>query len=572
MRRQPLRSSSARLQLAVEAGKTRVRACLTTTLLALLASSFRGRKGRCYDTGPRAAAFWRRVAFAAATFSSTSALLPNLSYKMRRQPLRSSSARLQLAVEAGKTRLRACLTTTADTTCRGRKRRCYDTGSLAAAFWRRAAFAAATFSSTLAILLTLSCRIKKMKKCVCIIVFLCLEGLQAQDLLLDTLLRSYLDRVYAQQSSLRLAAGKDQLLQLSSELKEELFVAEPRIFLRYAPWRVGPPPLQLGLSQQLPLPGQRKQLREQLRAEARESKLWLQQSYELASFLLLQDLYKLYEIEEVQKLEEAQLELLLQRESLAMAQLRTNTETDALHVLDIQVEIEHLRGRLSTLGDQARLLRKSLEQQLQLPSQVIRPPDTLHLPILLRDSLSFKKNSGLLAQKQAEEASEASLRYQRYERWPKLQLQISYLVRETRPLEELKFPDASKGGVMLGVSVRLPILSKRHSLRNELSTQRLKLQKLHSRVYEEALELRAEAAWQQYEEGRRSWQRYERLQALTQETSNLLLASYQSNETSLDNYLQAKIKLLSYRRLQAAALLQACSAAAELFYLQSYRL
>ena len=410
-----------------------------------------------------------------------------------------------------------------------------------------------------------------MRKLVAISFLLCLhalQGLHAQKLQIDTLLRSYLDRLYNKYSLLQIEDSRDHLQELSSELEVQQLITEPRLSLSYVPWRVGIPPLQLSLSQQFPWPGQRNRLQKQQQEKVKYSSLQLQQSYEAAALSLLQDLYKLYEIDQVLKWEEKKANLLLQREQLSEARLRSNG-VDVLDLLEIQSEIEQLKERLTTLSDQSQLLRKSIALQLHLPSQSIHSPDTLLLPNLRRDSLSFSQNTGLIAKRQAEVASAAVLQYQRYSRWPKLQLQLSYLVREKRALYQLQLPSSLKGGVVVGISLRLPILGKRHSLRDKISNSRLKLQKLQTIVYTEMLELQVEASWQKYKEGLRKWKKYNRLQVLTEEASDLLLARYKSDEEKLDRYLQAKIKLLTYRIHQAAALQLCCSAAATLFYIQS---
>ena len=381
-------------------------------------------------------------------------------------------------------------------------------------------------------------------------------------------LYNYLQRLYLRHTGLQVAAVKYHKQLLSDSLRISTFISEPQLFLGYIPWKVGMPPIQLGLGQKLPLPGQRSKLKSQLKSHATQKALSLRARHEAAALVLLNKLYRLYELSRHQKLLQKKEQLLRQQEQMLEKQLQSSTTgTESLDLLDLQSKIEATTEQILVIKEQGALLRLDIGLQLDLSAEKILTPDTLYLPILHKDSLLHDlplRNIQLLAQQQAEISTTAALSYRRSLDWPQPQIRVSYLSRETRPNFELQAPHTLKGGLLLGMSLRIPIPDKRYRQKSQLDQHELLLQELQTKKEEERLLLELESAWISYVQSIRSIALYQNLLQKSQQSLSLLLNRLALHNKASLNYLKMQTKQIGLQMKQVTALRKGCEAALQL--------
>ena len=381
----------------------------------------------------------------------------------------------------------------------------------------------------------------------------------------DSLLLVHLKKLYDAQTHLQVIKANYQAKETQRNLKISSFFPEPGLFLGYIPWRVGMPPIHIGISQKIPWPGQKTKLKKQLQSQSEQEALVLRAQYKAEALLLLKKLYALYEATKIEQLLEDQLRILDQEEVL-IANEAKQISASGVQLLNLQAQREELEEKRLEVTDRAALLRVEISLQLRQDPEQIAAPVTLHLPSLNKDSLFHLlalRNTQLRAQEQIEQTQRAALSYQRSLIYPSPQLQLRYMTRETRNNTELQAPDTFKGGLFLMASMRLPVLGKRHRLSNQFEYQKLQIQQLEVQQLTEKLTLKLEKKWQAYDQNKRKVKLYDRLIKQNQTTATLL----SSSDTSSRAIYRTQFNHLKYQIKRTKALRQAAEAAMDLHFL-----
>ena len=381
----------------------------------------------------------------------------------------------------------------------------------------------------------------------------------------DSVLLVYLKKLYSTQTHLQAIKAGYQAKETQRNLKLSSFFPEPGLFLGYIPWRVGMPPIHIGISQKMPWPGQKTKLKKQLQSQSEHEALVLRAKYKAEALQLLKKLYALYEVTKIEQLLEAQLQILAQEEVI-IANEAKQISRSGVELLNLQARREELEEERLAVVDRASLLRIEISSQLRQHPDQIAAPVALHLPSLNKDSLFHLltlHNTQLRAQKNIEQTQRAALSYQRSLIYPSPQLQLRYITRETRNNTELQAPDPFKGGLFLMASMRLPVLGKRHNLSNQFEHQKLQVQQLEVHHLKEELALKLEEKWQAYEQNKRKIKLYDRLIKQNQTTATLL----SSSATSSRAVYRTQFNHLKYQIKRTKAFRQAAEAAMDLHFL-----
>ncbi len=392
---------------------------------------------------------------------------------------------------------------------------------------------------------------------------------QIQHCIPDTLITYYLQQIHAAHTDPNLAQVTYKQQQLLDSLQLARVFKEPQLSIGYLPWRIGPPPLQVTLSQKLAWPGTYSRLQSLLHIKAKEDKLYLQLAQEAEFLQFLQHIYRLYTLQQKQKLHTQKLQLLEQLEHLTEATL--DHAPAALTLLTYQARYKIVQETRATHQTDIHVLLTKISQQIALNPENLQLPDTLHLPQLRSTQAveQIHRNTSLQAYKLKELKERQALIYAAHKKWPDINLQVSYLARENRVLgSNNSFPTLTPGGIRIGAAVRLPVWRKEHQLRVATARQKLNVATTIRKAQQDKIEIATEMAWQQYAESQRKIKLYNQLITNSHQALALILSSDTHTSTQATQYTQLHIHLVDHRIQLANTLEKGCYVATYLQYLQ----
>lgn len=323
--------------------------------------------------------------------------------------------------------------------------------------------------------------------------------------------------------------------------------------------RLGPQRFRFSGTQMFPWPGTLPAREQVAMAEARTvfagiGAAELQVAYELSVAY-----FQLYELEQVQRIQQQSLPLYEGLEQTALSQMETG-KGSLSDVLRVQIKAKGIEQELARLDNRRQLPLAVIGQLLRRPPPVtIAVPDTLGFAALplAQDSLLriIVGNHPAIAQWQRQqEAAHARLKLNELEGKPTLGVALDYITVGPRS-------DAAperNGRDILGprVMASLPIYRKGYEAKAR--EERLRLESLAAEQDDTLLKLQAQLQ-RAYAEHEDAWLRlslYQEQEALLRSTLDVLTSKYGTEGSRFDELLRVQEQLIDYQRLRLEAIVQ----------------
>lgn len=283
--------------------------------------------------------------------------------------------------------------------------------------------------------------------------------------------------------------------------------------------------------------------------------------------------YPLYELNEIIRLHQENLEILNTFKTLSTSSFRNGkgSMTDVLRVdlmmNDIETEIAILRIKQKPL---AATFNKLLNREA---NETVVITDSLEISAIESgyrlDSL-LVANPKLAALQSQIKASEAQEKAARKQGLPKIGVGLDYVMVDKRT--DMEVPDNGKDILMPMVSVSLPIYRKKYTAARDEA--RL-MQNAYGEMQEEVsnnLESAYETAWFELERSREMVALLDSQIVQTNQTIDLLMKSYSNSGKEFEEVLRMQQQLLKYKMMRATAIKEFYVAVARLDYLTAKQL
>jgi cobalt-zinc-cadmium efflux system outer membrane protein len=341
-------------------------------------------------------------------------------------------------------------------------------------------------------------------------------------------------------------------------------------FIAPAETRVGPQRTKLSLVQMFPWFGTLKSQGNAaaLRAEAKfqsfidaRNKLWFQ----VASAY-----YSLFELKELIKIERENLRILESYKNLAVKKFENGTGP-MVDVLRVDIMLKDAQSNLVILKDKEKPLLTGFNTLLNRPAdEIMAMNDTLIAGNLSDD---FRKDS-LIAKNPALKALDLKLEAGRSAEvaaqklgMPKLGLGLDYVIVSKR--NDINMPDNGKDILMPMVSVSVPVFTRKY----KSAVKQAQLMQESWLYQKEETENRLisdyETAWFEIRQQEQLILLYEKQLQTSQQSLNLLFASYGNSGKEFEEVLRMQQQILKYQKLSATAMSQYQTAVSRINYITS---
>ncbi len=339
--------------------------------------------------------------------------------------------------------------------------------------------------------------------------------------------------------------------------------------------RVGPQRAKFSISQMFPWFGTLKSQGDAatLLAEARYQE-FLDRRNRLY-FELAQAYYPLYELDQLVRIQTANLEILDSYKSIANRQF-ANGRGSMVDVLRVDLLINETNTQIEILEQKRKPLTAAFNNLLNKPdSAVVLLPDTLVVDMQVatsgKDSIasgshpkveSFRLRTNAMQQKGESAARQAM---------PRFGVGIDYVLIDRRgdlsAAEGAALENNGRNALMPMVNMSIPLFNSRYSsARKEAEI----MQEVYRQKEEEAinsLETGYEKVWFEMIQSQRLFVLYGDQMAETQQVLNLLFSAYSNEGNDFEELLRVQQRLLNYEMMRVSALVQYKVAEAELNYI-----
>ncbi len=325
-------------------------------------------------------------------------------------------------------------------------------------------------------------------------------------------------------------------------------------FLSQPETRLGPQIAKVSLSQSIPWFGTLKARKNAaaLKAEA-QFQLFLDARNKLY-YQVAQAYYPLYELQRKIDFEKENAEILKSflKTARRVYQSGNGLMTD---VIRVQMMLDESQTRVSVLQKERKpllaKLNKLLNRDSDAPVKVQESFPKRQLPEDYRRGSLFVDHPKLLALDKQVEASNEQVTAARKKRFPNLGIGLDYTVVGERPAESLA--DNGRDILMPMVTVSLPVFTAKNQAtikQAQLRKQELQLRKASTR---NTLAQEYEQIWFEIEKQNEFSQLYDNQIEDAKQTVRLLLQSYGNGNTSFDEVLRMRQKVLKYQKQKVSS-------------------
>lgn len=334
--------------------------------------------------------------------------------------------------------------------------------------------------------------------------------------------------------------------------------------------RVGPQRAKLSLTQMFPWFGTLEAKKDvaALRAEAKyqafldaRNKLF----YKVAAAY-----FPLYELNQLQKAEKENIELLQSYQNIAIAKFE-NGKGEMADVLRVDIMLQEATTNLEILGKKEKPLRTQFNQLLNREANTeITVPDSIDYKMspedFRRDSL-LANNPVLNSYNLKIEASEAAEQVARKKGFPNFGIGLDYAIVGKRA--DVSLADNGKDILMPMVSVTIPVFRKKVEAAEKEAQLQQQNYALQKQEYSNTLIASYDNALFKMQQQQMLIEQYNKQWQTSRQTLNLLFAAYSNSGKDFEEVLRIQQKILQYKKMIASAITQSRIYEAELDYLNA---